>query len=324
MKAFQLQEPGRFAIVDAPVPEIGDDEVLVDVKVCHTCTQWDITTWRGIDIFEREGFPRYPLAPGATGHELAGVVVQTGKDVTLLREGDHVALWGSPPGVGRARESGGYAQYFAGHERSFVAYPPEFPLEQAALTEIFTCLCGSLFKAGEVVGKRVGVSGMGPAGLIAIQALKARGADEVIAFDVAPDRLALARELGADRALAPGSDEWRELTPRERQLDLSIDCVGLAASVNRLIEVTRQTVLLFGVAHGDIIFTTDAWMKGLRIEANGPRPEVGARYARHLLTTGQVRVDRLINARLPLERYAEGVAMLMEKRAIKVAFDPWA
>jgi threonine dehydrogenase-like Zn-dependent dehydrogenase len=322
VKALQFTGPGQFQIVDAPIPEIVDDEVLVEVKACNTCTQWDITVWKGIDIFEREGHPKYPLAPGATGHELAGVVVKVGKAVTRLKEGDHAALWGTPPGVGRPRPNGGYAQYFAGHERSFVPYPRDFPLEQAALTEIFCCLTAALLKAGEVVGQRVGVSGMGPAGLLAIQALRARGADEVVAFDIAPARIELARELGADRVMVPRSEEWQELLPRENQLDVSIDCIGVADSVNALMQVTRRHLIIFGVPHGDIRFTLDAWLKDLTIEPCGPRPEKGAYYARHLLTTGQVKVDRFIGARLPLEDYAKGVQLLIDKKVIKVCFDP--
>jgi threonine dehydrogenase-like Zn-dependent dehydrogenase len=322
MKALQLVAPGRAEIVDVPVPRIGDDEVLVEVRVCHTCTQWDITTWRGVDIFEREGHPRYPLAPGATGHELAGLIVGAGRNVKRLKVGDHVAYWGSPPGTVREHEGGGYAQFYAAHERSFVPYPKDFPLEQAALTEIFTCLTAAIFKAGEVVGKRVGVSGLGPAGLIAVQALRARGADEVVAFDIDPARLELARALGAHQAIVPGSTEWQELLSGERNLDLAIDCIGVAPSVNNLIRVTRDHVIIFGVAHGQIVFGMDAWRKGLKLEANGPRPEKGAYYARHLLTSGQVRVDSFIGARLTLEEYATGVQLLIDKKAVKVAFDP--
>ncbi|HEX5418049.1 MAG TPA: zinc-binding dehydrogenase [Chloroflexota bacterium] len=324
MKALQFTGPGRFEIVDTPIPEIADDEVLVEVKACNTCTQWDITVWKGIDIFERAGHPQYPLAPGATGHELAGVVARAGKGVTRIKEGDHVAFWGTPPGTGRPRANGGYAQYYAGHERSFVPYPTDFPFEQAGLTEIFCCLSAALFKAGEVVGKRVAVSGMGPAGLIAIQALKARGAEEVTAFDIAHDRLELAHALGADRVMVPGSEEWRELLPREKQFDVSIDCIGVADSVNALMQVTRRHLIIFGVPHGNIRFSMDAWLKDLTVEPCGPRPEKGAYYARHLLTTGQVKVDRFIGARLPLEEYAKGVQLLIGKRVVKVCFDPWA
>jgi threonine dehydrogenase-like Zn-dependent dehydrogenase len=144
----------------------------------------------------------------------------------------------------------------------------------------------------------------------------------VVAFDIDPARLELARQLGAHQAMAPDSAEWRELLPRERNLDLSIDCIGVAPSVNSLIRVTRDHVIIFGVAHGEIVFGMDAWRKGLKLEANGPRPEKGAYYARHMLTSGQVRVDPFIGARLPLEEYAIGVQLLIDRKAVKVAFDP--
>jgi threonine dehydrogenase-like Zn-dependent dehydrogenase len=321
VRALHVPKPGKHYVADVATPDIVDDEVLVEVKLCATCTQWDITTWTGVDIFEREGYPEYPLQPGATGHELAGIVMKAGRDVSRLKVGDKVAFWGMP-GAGRPAETGGYAEYFAGHERSFVRYAEDVPFERAALTELLTCVTSALFKAGEVAGKRVGVSGLGPAGLMAVQALKARGASEVVAFDIAQDRIDLALRLGADRGMVPESAEWKELLPRERQLDIAIDCIGLARSVNNLIRVTREHVVIFGVPHGDIRFSMEAWFKDLTLVACGPRTERGARYAAHLLTSGQVNVDSFIGATLPLERYDEGVRMLMDKTAIKVAFDP--
>jgi threonine dehydrogenase-like Zn-dependent dehydrogenase len=321
VRALHVPEPGKHYVADVATPDIIDNEVLVEVKLCATCTQWDITTWTGVDIFEREGFPQYPLQPGATGHELAGVVVRAGRDTSTLKLGDRVAFWGMP-GVGRPAETGGYAEYFAAHERSFVRYVDDVPFERAALTELLTCLASALFKAGEVDGKRVGVSGLGPAGLMAVQALRARGASEVVAFDIAQDRIDLAIELGADRGMVPESDEWNKFLPTGRNLDISIDCIGLARSVNNLMRITKDQLIVFGVPHGEIRFTMDAWFKDLLIQPCGPRTERGARYAAHLLTSGQVNVDAFIHEILPLERYDEGVGMLMDKRAIKVAFDP--
>jgi threonine dehydrogenase-like Zn-dependent dehydrogenase len=299
--------------------------VLVKVDTCNSCTHWDITTWRGVDIFEREGYPKYPLDPGASGHELAGTVVRVGKGVTRLREGDVVAYWGSSPEIprpSRPRGLGGYAEYFAGHERSFQRFAPGFAFEEAGLLEIFTCLMAAVFKVGEVANRRVGVSGMGPAGLLAIQALKARGAREVYAFDVLPNRLELARKLGADVVMLPESPEWRELTRRENNVEVSIDCVGLAASVNNLMKVTASTLIIFGVAHGDIRFGMSEWLRGFRLEACGPRSEAGSFYAARMLASGQVRAGPLITHRLAMARYGEGVELLHSRQAIKVAFRP--
>ncbi len=322
MRALHIPEPRKHYVTDVPTPNIVDDEVLIEVKLCATCTQWDITTWTGVDIFERENYPQYPLPAGATGHELAGVVVKAGRDTNRLKVGDRVALWDTPPGDGRPAQNGGYAEYYAGHERNFVRYPEAFPFEWAALTELLTCLTAALFKAGEVAGKRVGVSGLGPAGLMAVQALKARGAKEVVAFDIAPDRIELAVKLGADRGMVPESDEWKEFLPTASNLDIAIDCIGLARSVNNLMRITKHQLIIFGVPHGDIRFSMDAWFKDLLIQPSGPRSETGAHYAGHLLTSGQVKVDDFINAVLPLDRYDEGVGLLIDKKAIKIGFDP--
>lgn len=320
MKALQITGPRAFQIIDVPQPEIGDHEVLVRVKGCNTCTQWDLTVWRGVDIFERPDYPKYPLDVGATGHELAGVVARAGRSVTLVREGDHVALWGNPPGVQTSYTGGGYAEYYVAHERSVLAFPPAMPFQEAALLELFTCLATTVLRAGDVVGMRVGVSGLGPAGLLAVQTLKARGAREVVGFDVDPRRLEMACSLGADRAIQPGSAEWEELTRRENNLSLSLDCIGVAASVNNLFKVTSQRVLLFGVPHGQIAYGVAEWGKGLALEGYGARSEEGAYYARHLLVSGHVKAGPLVTTVLPLEEYERGIALLESKEAIKVFY----
>ena len=321
MRALHIAEPRRHQVIDIPVPELHDDEVLVEVGLCATCTQWDITTWSGVDIFERPGHPEYPLPNGATGHELVGTVVRAGPAVTSLQEGDLVAYWGNPAAP-RVPATGGYAEFHAASAQSYVRYPAGTPPTTAALTELMTCLASAVFRTGDITGKRVGVSGLGPAGLMAIQALKARGAAEVLAFDLVPERIALAIELGADGGMVPGSSEWEALLPRDRQLDVAVDCIGVAPSVIGLMRITREQVVVFGVPHGEIRFGMEAWGKGLRLEGCGPRVAEGARYAAHVLGTGQVKVDRFIEHILPLERYDEGVQMLIDKQAIKVAFDP--
>ena len=321
MRALAVPAPGQCEVIDVPIPEIQPDEVLVEVVLCATCTQWEITTWRGIDIFERPGYPEYPLPVGAIGHELAGTVVKAGDQVTTLAVGDRVAFWGNPAAP-RQPPIGGYAEYFVAHESSFVRYPAEIPWKRMALTELLTCLASALVKAGDLSGKRVGISGLGPAGLMAVQAVRAQGAAEVIAFDIAPQRIDLAISLGADRGMVPESPEWDQLLQPANLLDVAIDCIGLARSVNNLIRITRKHLVIFGVPHGEILYTMQAWMWDLRIDPAGPRTAEGARYAAELLTSGAVLVDDFIGELEPLERYAEGVQRLIDKQAVKVGFDP--
>ena len=311
MRALQITAPGTYVVTDIPRPEPRADEVLIKVAGCNTCTQWDLTVWRGVDIFDRDGFPRYPLQPGAPGHEFAGTVVAVGADVTRLRVGDHVATSGGP-----SRETGAYVEYAVNSEELTWRMPPDLPFAQAGCCELLSCVCTSVLRLGEVVTKRVGVSGLGPAGLLAIQALRARGARHIVGFDVEPKRLALANELGADDAFLVRSREWETLT--KEPLDVSIDCVGVAASVNDLMKVTRDRLLIFGVLHGTAAYTQAEYRRGLKLEGYGRRlPEAGE-YAAHLLSSRQVKTGRLISASFPLEQYERGIELLAGKEAIKV------
>ena len=91
MKGIQIVAPRIAEIVDVPVPEIADDEVLVKVHACVTCAHWDMTIYRGVDIFERPGYPKYPIPVGYPGHEMSGEVVEVGPAVTRFAVGDRVA-----------------------------------------------------------------------------------------------------------------------------------------------------------------------------------------------------------------------------------------
>ena len=91
MRAIQITEPGRFRIVDTPEPAAGPGEVLIAVRACVTCPHWDTTIFRGVDIFERPGHPKYPIPVGYPGHEVSGRVEAVGEGVTSLQVGDRVA-----------------------------------------------------------------------------------------------------------------------------------------------------------------------------------------------------------------------------------------
>src|SRR5215212_9856665 len=84
MRAAVLREPGRFEIVEAAVPEPAENEVCVRVDGCGICGS-NLPVWEG-----REWF-RYPLEPGAPGHEAWGCVETIGPDVLDVRIGERVA-----------------------------------------------------------------------------------------------------------------------------------------------------------------------------------------------------------------------------------------
>jgi L-iditol 2-dehydrogenase len=322
MKGLQITRPGHCEIVDVPRPEPYPDEVIVEIKVVNSCTHWDLTVWDGIDIFGREGHPVYPYTVGAPGHELSGVVVERGDQVASLHVGDRVAYWGSPPGVRPLRPSarayGGYVQYYATHERSVLPFSEGLSWREMAMLEMLSCVTQGVVKAGDMTGQRVAVSGMGAAGLMMLQALKTLGPDQLTGIDVDPGRCELAAALGADRTVRPGTKEWNDL--REDEFTLAVDCSGVPAAIEGDLDHTTGRLVIFSVPEADFRIPQAARRRGTTVEYTRTPAGRPGRYARHLLLSGQVKVQPLLTVELPIEEFRHGLDLLRRREAIKVSF----
>jgi alcohol dehydrogenase, propanol-preferring len=217
MRAAVLRAFGQpLVIEERPVPEPGPGEVLVRVRasgVCHT------------DLHTADGdWPVPPALPLVPGHEGAGVVAAVGAGVSHLREGDAVGIAWLHDACGscefctggwetlcpRQRDSGfsldgTFAEYALGHA-DYVARLPA-GADFAACAPI---LCAGLttYKGIRETEARAGewlaVVGVGGLGHLAVQYAKCMGL-HVAAFDLAPEKLALARTLGADLTIDAGA-----------------------------------------------------------------------------------------------------------------------
>lgn len=318
MKAIQIVAPKKVVMVDVPVPPIADNEVLVRVKCCVTCPHWDISLYTGKDIFERPGHPKYPLPWGYIGHEMAGRVVDAGPAVKTMKKGDRVASLVTAgmdvPGF--------YCEYINRPENTVVKIPDEVSDEAAANMEMCRHMVPYIRLLGlnNILGKRVGVTGMGPAGLIALQMLKSLGAAEVIAVDILDERLKLAKKLGATGTVNSATDKIQKL--KNKPLNTVLDCSGIAAGLQTALDCTRGSIAMFSVPHGNTIFTTRHWGNNLLTGGGGGPTAEDTQFVIALWQRKQLDTGALVTVKLPLERYAEGVEMLMAREAIKVGFYP--
>ncbi len=214
--ALQVTSPRKFEIIEIPVPEPAADEVLIEIHACATCTNWEIQTWRGTDIFDRPGHPIYPQNPGSLGHEAAGIVTAVGADVTGLAVGDRwrysaacVAPRTTPtPSVTRP-------------EDQIAKLRPDTDLLRAAPLEMGLCAVRSVELEPDLPGMTVGVVGLGPAGILHLQVTRALGAARVIGVDPLPAR----REAAAPFAdLVVDSADAQSLL--EEGADVVFECSG--------------------------------------------------------------------------------------------------
>jgi len=238
---------GPLATRDVPDPVPSPDGVVVAVEATGVCRS-DWHAWRGHDSDVK--------LPHVPGHELAGRVAAVGERVRRWREGDRVTVpfvcaCGACPRCASGRQQicdnqfqpgfsgwGSFAELVALEHAdvNLVALPDEFdPATAAALGCRFGTAYRAVLRQGELsAGEWVAVFGCGGAGLSAVMIAAAAGA-RVVAVDISPDALALAKALGAE-ATAESAEAVRDVTGGGAHL--SLDCAGLpqtcAASVSSL------------------------------------------------------------------------------------------
>ena len=197
MKAILFDTPGDPSVLylgDTPPPVPSDKEILVKVHA---------TALNRADTLQRKGL--YPPPPGASsilGLEMAGEVVEVGKEVSKWKVGDHImALL---PG-------GGYAEYVCIHEEMGMGIPVGLAFEQAAaIPEVFLTAFQAIFWLGklqsnETILIHAGASGVGTA---AIQLAKSLGAEVCVTASQPKHEACL--ELGADQVIDYRSEDFSE------------------------------------------------------------------------------------------------------------------
>lgn len=319
MKALQFLEPGKPEVVHVPDPQPGEDELRLRILGAATCPHWEMHYMSGEEM--APGLPiTFPGLPGRPGHEAMGEIDQLGPGVDAFRVGDRVAVW-TEQGFERP---GAFAEYFIVKERNILVIPKETQPEAVVSLELAMCVQASfdqILNVFPIEGKRFGVNGLGPGGLVAVQLARAYGACEIVAFDPLESRRELALKSGADRALDPLEPE---VFPYDRfkpeALDLSLDCTGLAPAVEFLMHRTRELVALFGVLREDVRFGFKHWANALHLLGYGPQTrEAGERALGHILA-GDLDLSVLISETMPIENYLDAIELLKSKRAIKVMF----
>lgn len=257
MKALLLTAPSQLAVVDFPEPQPADDEVLLRIRACGICGS-DIHGWDG------SSGRRHP--PLIMGHEASGEIVAAGPKVTQWRAGDRVTfdstiycgvcrfcqtgqvnLCENRRVVGVSpteyKQHGAFAEKLALPARILYRLPDTLPFDQAAMVEPVSIAVHAVQRIKSAKKDTAVVVGSGMIGLLVVQALKWAGARQIIAVDLADNRLALARQLGATHTLNSGNvDVAAEVLKLTDGLgaDVALEVVGLTATVNLAIGVLKR------------------------------------------------------------------------------------
>ncbi len=319
MKALVLEGYKQLAVKDVADPEAGADEVRIRVEACGIC---------GSDIHGFDGSSGRRKPPVIMGHEAAGVVEMVGTDVDQIQPGTRVTfnpmlscgncdycqrgetnLCDSRQVLGVScdefKRDGAFAEYVTVPARNLYPLPDAVPFHHACMTEPITVATHAINRTPVQQGDTAVVVGTGMIGLLAVQALKVAGCETVIAVDLADDKLAVAKELGAAHTLNPKNDEVvdaiKDLT-KGRGADIAVEVVGATPTLQTAIEATRRggSVTLVGNLAPTVDFAMQAVVtRELTLygscASNSEFPD-----ALKLMQEGKIQVDPLITAKATL------------------------
>lgn len=354
MKAAIFVEPGRIVLDEKPIPDVGPLDALIRVTTTTIC---------GTDVHILKG--EYPVERGLTiGHEPVGIIEKLGSAVTGYREGQRVIAGAITPSgysnacqCGRGAQDGSATRHgwkpmggwklgntINGCQAEYVLVPDAManlaPVPDA-LTDEQVLMCPDIMstgfsgaeRGGIRIGDTVAVFAQGPIGLCATVGAKLCGASTIIAVDRLPERLGMARRLGADHVVdfskASPVEEIMRLTDG-RGVDVAIEALGTQATFEASLRVLRPGGILssLGVYSGDLKIPLDAFAAGLGdhtiVTTLCPGGKERMRRLMSVIESGRVDLSAMVTHRFKLDAIVAAYDLFANQRdgVLKVAIAP--
>lgn len=360
MKAAVFVEKDRIELVDKPIPDVGPNDALLRITTTTIC---------GTDVHILKA--EYPVAKGLTvGHEPVGIIEKLGSNVQGYEEGQRVIAGAICPSFtsyscqdGFPSQDGSYLKedrcachgYKAtagwrfgniidGTQAEYVLVPDAqanlAPVPDG-LTDEQVLMCPDIMSTGfkgaenaEIkIGDIVAVFAQGPIGLCATAGAKLRGASTIIAIDGNNERLAIAKQMGADVTLNFNEvdvvDEIMALTGG-RGVDASIECLGLQSTFQQSLAVLKPggTLSSLGVYSEDLTIPVDLFAAGLGdhkiTTALCPGGKERMRRLMSIISSERVDLSPLVTHQYKLDHILEAYDVFANQKdgVLKVAIKP--
>lgn len=332
MKAAVLKEIREISIEDWEEPTPKPNEVLIRMKSVGVCGS-DVAYFAHGRIGDQ-----IVKGPHILGHECAGEVVEVGKEVNEIETGTRVAI---EPGIpcrkchycrigrynicpnvqflGTPPVGGGYRELIA-YPRDFVfPLPGKLNYEDGAMVETLSVGVHAV-DLGEVQnGDSVAILGTGSVGLLTLQCAISAGATFSIATDIIPERLEVAKGLGADVVInAEREDPVKSIkeSTRGEGADIVFEAAGETETFKESVEAVRigGTVVLIGICEEDMVeFDFHTARKKELVIKNVRRFRHTYPRAISLMESGRVDAKKIVTHRFELHQLQEALELVEER-----------
>jgi (R,R)-butanediol dehydrogenase/meso-butanediol dehydrogenase/diacetyl reductase len=336
MKAISYQGKDRVAIVDNPAPQPVGDQVLIKVAYAGIC---------GTDLSIAAGKHPRATPPLVMGHEFSGRVVELPEHPRSdLKVGDRVTVYPllscgvcyvckmGIPHVCRDLKllgidtDGAFAEYVLASQDVVLKLPDHLPDVEGALIEPLAVCVHAARMSRLQIGDNVVVTGAGPIGLLMAMVARAAGAAQVVVTEVAPARLASARQMGFSVLNAADEDlvsQVLDLT-EGRGGDILFEATGhpsVAPDLMRLVRIRGQIVQV-GIFKEPVALDLRA-LNFHEVDVIGARVYTleDFRRAIRLAADGRFDLQPVVTHLLPLDHGVDGFAAAHNATTLKVMFE---
>ncbi len=336
------KDPGSVELREIPVPQIGEEDVLLKVEAVGVC---------GSDLHQYHGTNGWRVNyPVVLGHEFAGVVERLGGRVYGFKEGDRVVsetaavlprdsalirrgLYNLDPGrlgFGYGVD-GAMASFVKVPARCLHHVPSALAVEKAALTEPCCVAYNAVCVNSHIrPGQSVAVIGPGPIGLLCAAMAKLAGAGHLVVIGVPADakRLDVAEQMGADTVLgAHGEDvpAWVKGFGDGYGMDLVIDAAGVSASLKLALEIVRPAGQITKVGWGPqpLGFSLDPLVqKAVTLQGSFSHNWPVWEEVLSLLAAGRIDLAPMLNQVAPLAEWQDSFEAMHSGKIVKGVLKP--
>jgi L-iditol 2-dehydrogenase len=339
MKVAVYYNNSDIRIEEREIPRIGPGELLVKVWASGIC---------GSDVME---WYRIKKAPRILGHEIAGEIVEVGKNVRQYANGDRVFVSHHVPcnkcnyckkGYQTLCDTlrstnfdpGGFAEYLRVPEinvkEGVYRIPDEMGFTEATFIEPLACVVRGQRVAKVQRGDTVLVVGSGISGLLHVQLARSYGASRVIATDINKHRLQTARDLGANDVIDGQEDVAAKVDKITggRLADKVLICTAALSAIDQAFACVGKagTVLFFAPTEPEVKIPLplfDLWNKGVTLKSTYAAVGRDIDESIELLRTHRIQVAEMITHRLSLEDAPLGFQLVANAgKSIKVIIEP--
>nr|WP_275891216.1 alcohol dehydrogenase catalytic domain-containing protein [Ruminococcus sp. OA3] len=333
-----MTAPKTIEYKRVPVPEPGEDQILVKVMKLGVC---------GSDIHVYHGTHPFTSYPVTQGHEMSAKVVKCGSGVTGFTEGQKVTI---EPQVycGKCypclhgkynlcedlkvmgfQTTGVASEYFAVDASKVTPLPDHMTFNEGAMIEPLAVTVHAAKRFGDLNGKDVAILGAGTIGNLLAQTVKALGASRVLITDVSDHRLELAKMAGATFAVNTQHKDFGEAMSEcfgPDKADVIYDCAGNDITMGQAIKYARKgSVIILVAVFGKMANVDLAVLNDHELDLNTTMMYRHDDYADaiRLVSEGKIKLKLLMSQHFPFDRYLDAYEYIDRNRetSMKVLID---